>query len=371
MNYEELKREMNTQKVEMTAREREKEYKLGREVDFLPYKLQASDAAIGEIYGYTTSDMSDSAVMCDVIRRRKFDFGLEGLTVGLGLRSFGCAMGSVQETPKHGHGYIVKHCLEKIEDVKYLELPDPYTNRKLYGAIEKAKKMRELFPDYSMKVSLAGPITTAVSIYPIEKMLRDTRKHPEELKLLLDFIVDGTLEWLKAFRKEMGVMPVSFSDPLTCLDVLGKGIYMEFSHPYISKLTDGIYEIMGVYPDAHICGKTEGIWEELADAHIASLSLDDREDLLKAKETIGRRMSLSGNVPPVNIMKNGTIDEVISSVRTCIERGADNPCGYTVNTGCQLPLGTPRQNVDAYIYAVRKFGKNAKLGQKPKGIAEC
>lgn len=370
MNYDELKREYRKYQPQMTAAERSQAYHKGETVDFQPYKIQAAESAIGAMYGFTQRDMTSPDVMCEVLRRKKQDFGLESYTVGFGLRSFACAMGSVQEMPEHGLSYIKDYCVMDYRDFYQMELPDPYQNKKLYGSIEKAKKLRELFPTYSMRVSLSGPFSTASAMRPIEYLLKDIRKNPEELHALLQFTVDGQLEWLRAFKKEVGLTTVSFSDPVTCLDVLGKKYYLEFSHPYIKRLIDGIHEIMGEYPEAHICGKTSGIWEELADAGLASISLDDREDLAEAKRAIGSRMILSGNVPPVDVMKHGTIDDVIKAVCSCLEKGADSPRGYLVNTGCQLPIGTPMANAKAYVYAIRKYGKDAKLGMLPKGL-EC
>ena len=41
-----------------------------------------------------------------------------------------------------------------------------------------------------------------------------------------------------------------------------------------------------------------------------------------------------------------------------------------LNTGCQLPIGTPKANVEAFIYAARKYGRGARLGCMPRGITE-
>ena len=50
MEYEELKRLMREQKVEMTAEERMKAYNAGEEVDHIPYTLQAPDPAMAYLW---------------------------------------------------------------------------------------------------------------------------------------------------------------------------------------------------------------------------------------------------------------------------------------------------------------------------------
>jgi uroporphyrinogen decarboxylase len=154
------------------------------------------------------------------------------------------------------------------------------------------------------------------------------------------------------------------------MDVISKKQFDRFSLPYLKKLIDGTEKIMGIRPGAHICGKTEPIWNDLADAGLFSFSVDNCEDLAQAKEEVGDRMRIAGNVPPITVMKDGTIDDVIASCRECLLKCADSPSGFILNTGCQLPIGTPKKNVDAFIYATRKYGRGARIGQMPKGILE-
>ena len=71
MDYTELKKLMSEQKVEMTAAERIKAYNEGKEVDHIPYTLQAPDPAMADIFGFTTSQFAkDFEVKSEVIRRR-------------------------------------------------------------------------------------------------------------------------------------------------------------------------------------------------------------------------------------------------------------------------------------------------------------
>ena len=96
--------------------------------------------------------------------------------------------------------------------------------------------------------------------------------------------------------------------------------------------------------------------------------MDNCEDLSACKDEIEDKLIVVGNVPPVEVMRYGTIDDVISSVRECIEKAADAKNGYIAATGCGSPVGTPIENLDAFIYAINKYGKDAKLGQMPEAM---
>ena len=57
-------------------------------------------------------------------------------------------------------------------------------------------------------------------------------------------------------------------------------------------------------------------------------SVDNCEDLHEVKLTVGDRMQIAGNVPPVDVMLYGTIDDVINSCKECIKKCADSPKGF-------------------------------------------
>lgn len=44
------------------------------------------------------------------------------------------------------------------------------------------------------------------------------------------------------------------------------------------------------------------------------------------------------------------------------------PFGYILNTGCAVVFSTPRENIDAFVYAVRKYGANAVKGKVPEAV---
>jgi len=72
----------------------------------------------------------------------------------------------------------------------------------------------------------------------------------------------------------------------------------------------------------------------------------------------------------VDVMLKGSIDDVIEAVKQSLLRGSDSPCGYTLSIGGPLPKGVPKENMEAYVYAARRYGRGAKKGQLCRGLAE-
>lgn len=365
MNREELYKEMRTQKEEMTPSERMTAYMKGEEVDVLPYGLLAPEDALAHIWGYTKGEVHRSfELRCKLLEREMKTYGFGGPSVPIGLRGIGEATGSVLCYPENGVDYVKEHGfadykrLEELEDFRVEK--NPFLSKRL----EEAKYLMERFPGMGVATDVAGPISTAVAMRPIESVLKDIRKNPEQLHKLLGCAVQCSLEWIRTFCNTTGSKSVGIADPVTTTDILGKKYFLEFSKPYLKRLVDGIVEITGCKPSIHICGHSKGIWEDLMDIGIDNFSLDNCESLEEAKKVMGEKVFLSGNVSPVDAMRNGSIDDVINAVKKAIREGSDSPSGYMVMTGCQVPIGTPSENIDAYIYAARKYGAHARKGKK-------
>jgi len=67
-------------------------------------------------------------------------------------------------------------------------------------------------------------------------------------------------------------------------------------------------------------------------------------DLAKVREGVGARVALAGNIDPVAGVLRGTPESIRATVRECYKR-AGNP--FLVNAGCEVPFGTPVENLKA------------------------
>ena len=56
-------------------------------------------------------------------------------------------------------------------------------------------------------------------------------------------------------------------------------------------------------------------------------------------------------------------EEVRAEVMRDIADCADSPNGYIVSTGCDIPVDAPKENVLAFMDAVREYGPT-RLGEK-------
>ena len=127
---------------------------------------------------------------------------------------------------------------------------------------------------------------------------------------------------------------------------------------YAGKYSAPDYELIcGGGCGLHICGGSRALWDDLIDSGIGTFSLDNIESMEEAKKVLGPHMFIMGNVPPIEVMRYGTPQDVLRSARDCIRQSYDSPCGYILTSGCQMPVGTPAENMTALMDAARIFGR--------------
>lgn len=370
MDKEELYEKMKDYKPEMTSSERTGAYLSGERVDHIPFAIMSTNRIIANELGYTIRDMDDVDKLSDIVQYKYDHYKMVGLTEELSLRTMGHALGSKLIFPENDIDYIDEFLMEDELNMDLVEIPNPYTNEVLAPKLERAHIQKERFPDMSIETEIPGPITTAAAIRPIEKLLRDLRKQPDKVKELLEFCVQANMAWAKVFKEEFGPSSVMVVDPVGCDDILSPKQVKEFALPYLKKQLNLYYELNGVKPNLHICGHTNKQWKYYKDLDIDFYSVDNCEDLEACKKEIEDKLIVVGNIPPVEVMRYGTIDDVIASVKDCIKKAGDAKSGYIAATGCGSPVGTPIENLDAFIYAINKYGGNAKLGEMPEAINE-
>ena len=97
----------------------------------------------------------------------------------------------------------------------------------------------------------------------------------------------------------------------------------------------------------------------------------DAVDMAEARAFGGDRVTLVGNVTPANLLKN-TPDEIDAEAKIICEKAIGSPRGFILGSGCEVPINTPPQNIDALINAARRYGRfGADDVLSPKGKSCC
>ena len=121
--------------------------------------------------------------------------------------------------------------------------------------------------------------------------------------------------------------------------------YEQFVLPFEQKLIAGIHE-MGCATRLHICGNTRRILKGMAQTGASMIDLDYPSPVKEARAASGARQVLSGNLDPVRTIHDGTPEVITKAVAECHAQAGAH---YIVCAGCEIPRGTPPENLKALV----------------------
>lgn len=365
MNIQDIRNYNNTYKSKYQPSERLSRYIEGKSIDCLPYSLNGSDFAIMNKLGITTSQfMENKKNQYEVIKIKQEELGIFEELIDIPTATF---VNSQQMVPENGIPFITKHFLDDYS--KFSDLPKLDKDYSFIDNIaNKYDDIMERFPKTEFRIICNGPWTTASKIRSVDQLLKDTRKNKSELLDLLKYSNDFNITSIEQICDKIGKTSVMIMDPISCNDLLSEAQFEKWSLPFLTEFTNEISKLTGYNPILHICGHTKKLWKFISDLNLLYFSIDNCESLKEISEAYGDKLMISGNVPPLDILKFGTINDVIDGVSKCIYDGYKNKKGIVIDAGCQLPMGVPYENIEAYVYAIRKISNEIINSESDKMI---
>ena len=343
---------------QMTPKQRLANLNAGKEIDRMPI-IPVFSNVVPRLSGMNLRDIRASAQNEAQSQLHAYQLlGYDSVVSDYGLHGIGIAMGSQVNNPESAVAAIEHHVLTDFKNLDQLD-PENASRKKdpkFARHYEAAEIMLEQVGDEcAVLAQISGPFTAAASIYPTEQILRASIKNPENLHKLIRFSTDCIKTVISEY---MALNNVGFAmgDPVASGTVLKSKDYDEFVKPYMTEIAEHVHKL-GSSIGYHICGNTLSILESMADTGVDFLSLDNQVDMQTAKERVGSRVALIGNVDPTGVMMLGTVDEVDQAVKVCFQKTADSPKGYMLSTGCDVPFNAPLENLTAFMDAGRKYGK--------------
>ncbi len=349
---------MNKQllKDEMTPKERMEAMISGKSFDRVPCNISIGDHA-ANLIGAKVSELhffSDKVLEGQIASNEKY--GIESSWVGPGLGGIAEALGSKLIFPDHGAPYVSEFAIKNDDDLEKLSVPNPKKAGRFPFVLESAEKLSNIFgKEIPVTIEIPGPFTSVGNLKGIEKLLRDSIKNPDYVHKVLRLVTDTTIEFIKEAAKID--VNIGIADPSSSGTLISKNMFEQFALPYLIEIVDIIKVLGKDSPYLHICGNTKKILNLMADTGAGSLSIDDAVDLEEAKNIVGKRVALIGNVKPTETMYLGTPEDVEKDAKECLKKAYDTPKGYVLALGCGFPIDTPPENVIALRDTARKYGK--------------
>lgn len=215
---------------------------------------------------------------------------------------------------------------------------------------EKKRKV----PVYTGSANIT-PLETLSYLCGIKRWSRYLRKNREELRQMCDFMIDGFIA-NDLFLKKM----IRVNRSYICLErvsntFISGEIFEDLVLPYLKKMVK-INNKLGYTNLFHMDTNWTPFLEyflELPKNGRYILHLENT-DIIKAKEILGDRMCLMGNVNS-SLLSIGSPKEVDKYCKKIIEKCKEGG-GFILGSGCEVASDAKFENVQAMIDAGKKYG---------------
>lgn len=313
----------------------------GKTVDHLarlPILMQFAAEHIGSYYGAFASDyrvLAESNIVC----AREF-----------GIDQMNTMSDPYRETQGFGAKIIYgrnmvprceKHPLEDDPDFSKLPHPNPLEAERMRDRIEAVRTYQaRVGGEYSIMGWVEGPAAEAADLRRLDNFFVDLLEDESYIGGLMDLCVDVALEFARP-QVAAGADTIGIGDAVA--SQVSPEVYERLILPREQRLVRGLQE-MGAKVRMHICGNITHLLPGLASLQLDVIDVDHMVSLAKVREVLGPKVALGGNLDPVADILRGNPDSIRAKLERCYQE-AGNP--FIVNAGCEIPSGTPLENLKA------------------------
>lgn len=249
---------------------------------------------------------------------------------------------------------LVDHFISDVADLDKMDLADLDSDEVITTVIKALRATREKIGDeYVMTMTAWGPFTLAARAVGEEVMMKATFKNKELVHKATDFMTDLLIHLYAPLVQDGTLDVISLADPTASGDLISKRQFKEFAVPYLKKFNDWASS-KGVPTLLHICGNTTDRLDLMPETGASCISLDHKTDIAVAKEELHGKMCFGGNVDPVAVMLQGSVQDVEAECKKIIE-AAGTDGGFVLMPGCDIPPTVPYENIQAFIRTARDW----------------
>jgi len=327
----------------MTSRERVLAHLAGRPVDRLPLMPITMMFACDQIGARYRDYCTDYRVMVEAQIRTAEAFGFDYVNSMSDPAREAADCGAVVE-------YFDQQPVALVEDqalladktrLASLKIPDPLGGGRMHNSLKGLALYKErVGKEMIVEGWVEGPVAEGADLRGINTLMLDFFDDPVFVRDLFAFVIEMELRFAREQLK-VGADLIGVGDAAASL--VGPDIYDEFVWPYEKKLVDGIHALGGKVR-LHICGNTRRILEGMGKLGCEIVDLDSMAPISEARQQMGPKTILLGNLNPVAVLRNGDAAGVTAAIAEC-HRQAGAP--FIVGAGCEVPRDTPAENLRA------------------------
>lgn len=252
------------------------------------------------------------------------------------------AYGMEFDYPEHGVGRPRAALIQSPQDVTRVRPFELEHADRPKQRVESVRKMAQaLGQTRSVLGWVEGPLAVYADLRGVESMFLDLIDHPQMYLAAAEIIIENQIRFARA-QVAAGADMIGVGDSVASL--VSPPMYRQFVLPFEERLFEAIHEA-GAAVKLHICGDIRNNIRFMAQTGCDIIDVDWMVPLDEARAAVGPQVTLAGNFDPSAVLLQGTPHEVADAARRNIDMGSRR---FILQPGCEVPPGTPEQNIRAF-----------------------
>ena len=213
-------------------------------------------------------------------------------------------------------------------------------------------------PDYSLHGEITSPFDYFLDLLGHQEGLLGLLNEPDKSKEILRHYA-RLIKQLALKMCSEDIDAIKVSSPFAGAGFISPAFYKEFVLPFEQEIAQAVRK-SGVHIYTHTCGAVSDRLELMFDAGVSGIECLDppplgNVELGDAKKRTKGRGFIKGNIDSVNILLNGTKEQILEDARRRIEVGREGG-GFILSTACSVAPGVEREKLLLLREAVERWG---------------
>lgn len=303
-----------------------------------------------EALGKTVREaVSDGQVHFEAIKYLSENFDTVACTSIMDLTVEAEAFGATVNLPEHEIPTVTGRLVSSAEEVNALQVPDLSVGR-IPQYLLANKLAAENIIGKPVFSGCIGPFSLAGRLYDMSEIMVAIYIEPDVILNLLQKCTDFLIDYCAAL-KATGTAGVIMAEPAAGL--LSNHDCYDFSTVFIKQIVEEVQDhTFSVV--LHNCGNTGQCTPAMIASKAHALHFGNAIDMAQVLKLVPHDTIVMGNLDPVGVFKQGTPESIKHAVNDLLTKtkGYEN---FIISSGCDLPPFVPKENLNAFLDAVKSF----------------
>lgn len=280
---------------------------------------------------------------------------LPGFWSEFGMCTEPSAFGARCRFPRNEFPHAFK-IIDTVDDIDGLNQPNPGTDGLLPFMLNRLKLAQPEIEAAGHKIRFSvsrGPLNIASYLMGTTELLTEMMMRPGKIHRLIDKITRFLKNWHDLQRETFPTI-----DGIFLLDdiigFLGEPEFREFGLPYFKELFGSDHSVKFLHNDAP-CRVSAPLLPEM-DVNLFNMGFDVH--LNDLKELTNNKVSMIGNIPPRDVLANGTTGEVVKATTDLLD-SLEDKSRIIMSCGGGMPPDVSSENIRAFIDTVKSHKKES------------